>query len=63
VGDLTASPIALQDLMTNPLIVPVKSLRGHSTIDFQGVLDVAFHPSQPWLFTGGADTNIFLYTD
>lgn len=55
--------VVLQDLMTNPLIVPVKSLRGHSVIDFQGVLDVAFHPSQPWLFTGGADTNIFLFTD
>ena len=54
---------ALQDLMTNPLIVPVKSLRGHSVIDFQGVLDVAFHPSQPWLVTAGADTNIFLFTD
>lgn len=52
-----------QDLMTNPLIVPVKILRGHSVVKFQGVLDVAFHPSQPWVFTAGADTTICLFTD
>ncbi len=49
--------------MTNPLIVPVKILRGHSVVNFQGVLDVAFHPSQPWVFTAGADTTICLFTD
>lgn len=43
------------DLLTNPLIVPVKVLRGHTVTDSQGVLDVAFHPSQPWVFTAGAD--------
>ena len=49
--------------MTNPLIVPVKILRGHNVINFEGVQDVAFHPSQPWLFTAGADKTICLFTD
>lgn len=43
------------DLMTNPLIVPVKILRGHDVVDHVGVKDVAFHPRQPWVFTAGAD--------
>lgn len=60
---LRISPLRLQDLMTNPVIVPVKILRGHAVVDFQGVLDVAFHPSQPWLFTAGADATICLFTD
>ena len=50
------------DLLTNPLIVPVKVLRGgHSVVDHAGVLDVAFHTTQPWLFSAGADSNICLY--
>ncbi|GAB4816894.1 hypothetical protein N2152v2_003940 [Parachlorella kessleri] len=51
------------DLMTNPLIVPVKILRGHEMVDFRGVLDVAFHPTQPWLFTAGADTTICMFVN
>ncbi|PRW59011.1 ribosome biogenesis BOP1-like protein [Chlorella sorokiniana] len=51
------------DLMTNPLIVPVKILRGHEMVDFQGCLDVAFHPTQPWAFTAGADASINLYVN
>jgi len=53
----------LQDLMTNPLIVPVKILRGHTVMASEGVLDVAFHPTQPWLFTAGADKTINLFTN
>jgi len=53
----------LQDLMTNPLIVPVKILRGHTVVASEGVLDVAFHPTQPWLFTAGADKTINLFTN
>ena len=55
--------VLAQDLMTNPLIVPVKILRGHQVEDYQGVLDVAFHPTQPWLFSAGADSDIHLYTN
>jgi ribosome biogenesis protein ERB1 len=51
------------DLMRNPLIVPVKILRGHAVTNKFGVLAMAFHPTQPWIFTGGADGRIFLYQD
>mmetsp|Transcript_19093 Transcript_19093/g.28098 ORF Transcript_19093/g.28098 Transcript_19093/m.28098 type:complete len:848 (+) Transcript_19093:79-2622(+) len=51
------------DLMRNPLIVPVKILRGHGIVKKLGVLSFAFHPSQPWLFSAGADGKIHLYQD
>jgi len=51
------------DLMRNPLIVPVKILRGHTVLNRHGVLTLAFHPTQPWIFTAGADGCIFLYQD
>ena len=51
------------DLMRNPLIVPVKILRGHSVTNKLGVLSICFHPTQPWVFTAGADGKIFLYQD
>ena len=51
------------DLMRNPLLVPVKILRGHSMHNKLGVLTLAFHPTQPWLFSGGADGRIFLFQD
>ncbi|KAK6186129.1 hypothetical protein SNE40_008226 [Patella caerulea] len=50
------------DLLQNPLIVPVKVLRGHKAAKGLGVLDCQFHPSQPWIFTAGADGTIRLYT-
>jgi len=51
------------DLMRNPLVVPVKILRGHTIKEKHGVLSIAFHPTQPWIFTAGADGCIFLYQD
>eukprot|EP00775_Hariotina_reticulata_P009044 gene9044-9215_t len=51
------------DLMTNPLIVPVKILRGHKVVNSAGVLDCAFHPTQPWLFTAGADGDALLFSN
>ncbi|XP_048473149.1 ribosome biogenesis protein bop1 isoform X2 [Rhincodon typus] len=50
------------DLLQNPLIVPVKLLRGHEITRDLGVLDVTFHPTQPWLFSSGADSTIRLFT-
>lgn len=47
--------------MSNPLIVPLKVLRGHATAQHEGVTDVTFHPTQPWLFTAGADAVIRLF--
>lgn len=47
-----------------PFLAPaVKILRGHEMVDFQGCLDVAFHPTQPWAFTAGADAMINLYVN
>lgn len=51
------------DLMRNPLIVPVKILHGHTIANKLGVLTIAFHPTQPWIFTGGADGKIILFQD
>jgi len=51
------------DLMRNPLVVPVKILRGHSVVNKLGVIACAFHPTQPWLFSAGADGKIHLYQD
>mmetsp|Transcript_19354 Transcript_19354/g.45234 ORF Transcript_19354/g.45234 Transcript_19354/m.45234 type:complete len:514 (-) Transcript_19354:36-1577(-) len=53
------------DLMRNPLIIPVKILRGHNVDKSTklGVLSVTFHPTQPWIFTAGADGRIFLFQD
>ncbi|KAF3833409.1 hypothetical protein F7725_024613 [Dissostichus mawsoni] len=48
------------DLLQNPLLVPVKVLRGHVITHDLGVLDVTFHPSQPWVFSSGADATIRL---
>ncbi|KAL3697695.1 hypothetical protein R1sor_011771 [Riccia sorocarpa] len=45
------------DLLQNPLIVPVKVLRGHT----KGIYSCEFHPKQPWLFTAGGDEVIRLY--
>jgi WD40 repeat protein len=46
----------------NPLIVPLKVLRGHAkTSEGLGVLDAVFHPTQPWLFSCGADGTIKLW--
>jgi ribosome biogenesis protein ERB1 len=49
------------DLLQNPLIVPVKLLRGHTKYDDFGVMDVTWHHTQPWLFSAGADGYIKLW--
>ncbi|XP_062385951.1 ribosome biogenesis protein bop1 [Sardina pilchardus] len=50
------------DLLQNPLIVPVKVLKGHAITHDLGALDVAFHPTQPWVFSSGADGTVRLFT-
>ncbi|XP_057684502.1 ribosome biogenesis protein bop1 [Corythoichthys intestinalis] len=50
------------DLLQNPLIVPVKVLKGHAVARELGVLDVTFHPTQPWVFSSGADATVRLFT-
>lgn len=50
------------DLLQNPLIVPLKRLSYHQSTNDFGVFDVVFHPTQPWIFSSGADATIRLYT-
>jgi ribosome biogenesis protein ERB1 len=49
------------DLLQNPLIF-VKQLRGHTKYDDFGVMNIVWHPFQPWLFSAGADGYIKLWT-
>jgi ribosome biogenesis protein ERB1 len=50
-----------RDLMKNPLIVPLKILRGHDVSGGLGVMSLAFHPVLPWVASGGADGTIRLF--
>jgi ribosome biogenesis protein ERB1 len=50
------------DLLTNPMIVPVKILHAHEPVNDLGVLDCCFHPTQPFLFSAGADHVVRLFT-
>ena len=45
-------------MATEPLIVPVKVLKGIKTTKNYGVLDVKFHPNHPWVFGSGVDGSI-----
>ena len=49
------------DLIQNPLIVPVKVLKGHKSKDRLGVMKILFHPTLPWLFSCGSDGGIHLF--
>jgi len=48
-------------LLENATIVPLKVLKGHEINDELGVLAITFHPTQPWLFSAGADGTIKLW--
>ena len=50
------------DMMENASIVPLKVLRGHQVNKELGVLDLDWHPSQPWLVSAGADGTCRLWT-
>ncbi|CDO96549.1 unnamed protein product [Kluyveromyces dobzhanskii CBS 2104] len=50
------------DLMKNPMIVPLKKLTGHKIINSLGVLDTIWHPREAWLFSAGADKTARLWT-
>ncbi|KAL8916228.1 MAG: hypothetical protein Q9208_008626 [Pyrenodesmia sp. 3 TL-2023] len=43
------------DMMENATIVPVKVLRGHRVVKELGVLDLDWHPREPWMVSAGAD--------
>ena len=50
------------DLSQNALLVPLKVLRGHRVNNGLGLLDAVWHPTQPWIFTAGADGEARLWT-
>lgn len=50
------------DLMANPLIVPLKKLVGHKVVNSLGVLASEWHPREAWLFSAGADGTARLWT-
>lgn len=43
------------DLMENATIVPLKVLRGHQVKSRLGIMDVDWHPREPWCVSAGAD--------
>ena len=45
----------VSDLMENAVVVPLKVLRGHEVVRELGVLDIDWHPREPWLVSAGAD--------
>ncbi|KAF9563683.1 ribosome biogenesis protein ERB1 [Agrocybe pediades] len=49
------------DLMTDPLIVPLKILRGHQISEGLGVLQVRWCSKQPWLVSSGADGSVAVW--
>jgi len=56
------------DLMKDPLLVPVKQLvhrqaSSSSSSSKKAALALAFHSTQPWLFSAGSDNNIVLFQD
>lgn len=45
----------VSDMMENATIVPVKVLKGHKVKSALGVMDVDWHPREPWCVSAGAD--------
>lgn len=50
------------DLMKNPLLVPLKILKGHEVKNSLGVLATVWHPKEAWVFSAGADGTARLWT-
>jgi len=52
----------VDDMMENATIVPLKVLKGHQVKKELGVLDIEWHPTQPWICSAGADGTCRLWT-
>ncbi|ANB11252.1 Erb1p [Sugiyamaella lignohabitans] len=50
------------DMMKNPLLVPLKVLKGHEIKNSLGILNVVWHPKEAWLLSAGADGTARLWT-
>jgi len=51
------------DLTKNALIIPLKILKGHKVVKYLGAQTCKFHPTLPWLFTGGGDGKVYLWIE
>jgi ribosome biogenesis protein ERB1 len=49
------------DMMENATIVPVKVLHGHKVKSRLGVMDLDWHPREPWCVSAGADGTLRLW--
>ncbi|XP_046967865.1 ribosome biogenesis protein BOP1 homolog [Vanessa cardui] len=58
---VVAHGMVYNDLLQNPLLVPLKQLPGPERCGELCVLDVRWHPAQPWLLAAAADNTIRLY--
>ncbi|GAB1862748.1 Ribosome biogenesis protein BOP1 homolog [Camponotus japonicus] len=61
-GLIVSHGMVYNDLLQNPLIVPLKRLCHHESYNDFGILDIMFHPIEPWVFSAGADSTIRMYT-
>lgn len=52
----------VSDLMENATIVPLKVLKGHTVKRELGVLDLDWHPREPWCVSAAADGTCRLWT-
>ncbi|KAF2131465.1 ribosome biogenesis protein ERB1 [Dothidotthia symphoricarpi CBS 119687] len=50
------------DLMENATIVPLKVLKGHRVKSRLGVMDLDWHPREPWCVSAGADGTLRLWS-
>ena len=50
------------DMMSNATIVPLKVLKGHKIAGGLGVMDLSWHPTEPWVVSAGADGTARLWT-
>lgn len=49
------------EIITDPVILPLKVLKGHVSTNVDGVKAIKFHPKQPWIFSIGHDNKVFLW--
>ena len=52
----------VSDMSENATIVPVKMLKGHKVVDKLGILDLDWHPKEPWCVSAAADGTCRLWT-
>lgn len=55
--------LVTSDMMSNATIVPLKVLKGHKIASGGlGIMDLCWHPTEPWLVSAGADGTARLWT-